>query len=650
MLSSLDYCLIALYCIAVVGIGVYLKTRASGGIDDYFLAGRKLPWWMLGCSGSAAWFDMSGTMLICSFIFILGPRAIYLEGFRSGAGLVLIFMMLFTGKWHRRSGCMTKAELMTFRFGSGWPGEAARLLTAIGALLLAVSLLAYLIQGMGLFMSIFVPLSPFQCALIMLGIAAVYTTLSGFYGIVFTDILQSIIMIAGSVIISVIAFQTIPDLDSLGALALKVAGNPEWTSTAPAVQASLPPGYDQYNNLLMFGLFYLFTTFIRGLDMGAEPQYFGARNDRECGLLSFVWNYWVMFRWPMMIAFAVLGIYLVGHNFPERTQIPSAVSLIKDHYPQITENRWHDKIAEIIHAPEAQPAALIQGLQSSLGSNWSSVLNLISFQGTINPERILPAVILNSVPSGLRGVLLIALIAASMSTFAPTVNSASAYFVRDIFQRHLAPQASKRALLLASYAATLALVVLSFLMGYSAKNINEIAVWIVISLVPGLWIPPMLRFYWWRLNGQGVAFGTAVGILLPVLQRVFFPQMHEVIQFFTISSLTLGATILVSLLTRPTATSRLYEFYATTRPFGFWGPIKQMMPIEKRRPMRQEHIRDLCSVPFAFLWQLLPYIMLMQLVTKNFAGLFTTIPLYGAACAGLYWFWFRHLGPSHPAA
>ncbi|MBI3852732.1 MAG: sodium:solute symporter [Verrucomicrobia bacterium] len=648
MLGALDYCLIALYSISMLGIGFYLKRRASGNIEEYFLAGRKLPWWMLGCSGSAAWFDMSGTMLICSFVYMLGPRAIYLEGFRSGAGLVLIFMMLFTGKWHRRSGCMTKAELMTYRFGSGWPGEAARLVTAIGALLFAISSLAYLIRGMGLFMSMFMPLTPFSCALIMIGIAAIYTMLSGFYGVVYTDILQSIIMIAGSIIISVIALKAIPDVFSLGAVAARVTGNSEWTSFAPAFHASLPPGYARYDDMLFFSLFYLFITFVRGLDMGAEPQYFGARNDRECGLLSFIWNYWMMFRWPMMIAFAVLGIYLVDRNIPNQAAIPATTSLIRSFYPNVTENIWDDRLAEIIHAPESQPAGLIGGLQSTLGENWRKVLNLVGFNGTINPERILPAVILDSVPIGLRGLILIAMIAASMSTFAPTVNSASAYFVRDIFQRHLFPRASNRNLMVASYATTLVVVVISFWLGYMAKNINEIAVWILTSLVAGLWIPPMLRFYWWRLNGQGVALGTAVGILLPIIQRALFPDAQEFTQFFVISGLTLATTIVGSLLTKPTEISVLYRFYTSTRPFGFWGPIKKTVPPKIVISMHREHFHDLLSMPFAFFWQLLPYLILMQLVTKSFKGLWVTIPLYIVACLGLFRFWFRNLSRSLP--
>ena len=114
-------------------------------MESYFIAGRKLPWWALGISGMASWLDITGTMIIVSFLFMLGPRGLFIE-FRGGAVLPLAFMLVFAGKWHRRSGCMTGAEWMLFRFGKGFGGQFARIAQAFSVVMLTIGMLAYLVK------------------------------------------------------------------------------------------------------------------------------------------------------------------------------------------------------------------------------------------------------------------------------------------------------------------------------------------------------------------------------------------------------------------------------------------------------------------------------------------------------------------------
>ena len=125
-LNSIDYSVIVVYLGLLVAMGFYLKRKASQSLEDYFLGGRKMPWWALGITGMAQFLDITGTMIIVSFLYMLGPRGIYIE-FRGGACLVLAFMLVYAGKWHRRSGCMTAAEWLTYRFGEGPGGQFARI-------------------------------------------------------------------------------------------------------------------------------------------------------------------------------------------------------------------------------------------------------------------------------------------------------------------------------------------------------------------------------------------------------------------------------------------------------------------------------------------------------------------------------------------
>src|SRR5512146_2287058 len=129
-LHKVDYGIIIAYLVFTTVVGMILTRRASKSLDHYFLGNRSLPWWLLGIAGMTNWFDLTGTMIITSFLYMLGPRGLFVE-FRGGACLVLAFLLTYAGKWHRRSGCMTGAEWMTYRFGEGKAAEAVRLLSAL---------------------------------------------------------------------------------------------------------------------------------------------------------------------------------------------------------------------------------------------------------------------------------------------------------------------------------------------------------------------------------------------------------------------------------------------------------------------------------------------------------------------------------------
>jgi solute:Na+ symporter, SSS family len=106
-----DYAVLAIYIMILIGIGFFLKEKASGSLEDYCLGGRNLPWWLMGISGMAAFLSLSGSMVIISFLYMLGPRGLYIA-FRGGACIPLALMLIWSGKWHRRSGCITIAEFL----------------------------------------------------------------------------------------------------------------------------------------------------------------------------------------------------------------------------------------------------------------------------------------------------------------------------------------------------------------------------------------------------------------------------------------------------------------------------------------------------------------------------------------------------------
>ena len=637
-----DYAVILAYFAILIGIGAAFRKKAAASVEDYFLAGRKMPWWALGLSQMTFWFDMTGTMIIASFLFLLGPRGIYVE-LRGGAGLVLIFLMLWAGKWHRRSGVITGAEWMLFRFGrDGW-AHFARLMSVVSAVVVNLALLAYSFKGAGLFLSMFLPFSPLVCSLIMMLVTALYTIESGFYGVIFSDIFQSVCIWIGVVPIAVVPVGRLAGVADLGALATSVTGNPDWLSPLPQVKTQMPAGYEQYSFLLMMTLLYLGKTLIQGLGVGADPRFFGARSDRDCGRLSFLAGWSFMLRWPLMMSFVVLGLLLVKDLFPDQTVLAQAADLIKTHAGAVPQNEWPELLARVANHPQTFPQELTAGLTQLLGPDWGPKLNLLSFHGTVDPERILPAVLLMSIPAGLRGLLLVAFLAAAMSTFNAIVNGTTAFLTRDLYQGYIRPKAGTKELIYASYGFGALVMLVGFAAAYSTRNINDIWGWLTMGLVGGTMIPTVLRLYWWRYNGSGFALGTLIGMAAALLQRVLIPEMPEWQQLLYMVGAGLAGSVAATYVRPPADRAVLEHFYRTTKPFGLWGPLKRILGAEEAAAMAREHKYDLISVPFALFWQISMLMLPMLLIVRQYGASAVAAGILGLSLLGLYFFWYREL-------
>lgn len=642
-IGTIDWIIVAVYFLFLLLVGLYLKNKAAESLDDYFLGGRKMPWWALGFTGMGYYVNISGTLLIISFIYMLGPRGLYIE-FRGGACLVMVFMLLWTGKWHRRSGCMTLAEWMKFRFGTGMGAQFSRLFQVFAVVTLSVGMLALTVKALGIFLATFVPLSPWLCSLIFVGIAAAYTTMSGFYGVVVTDIIQGVMVLAGAVICGVLAFNKYPDVSVLAETAAEVTGNMNWTSSLPGTDVNLPAGYEQYSNLLSFAVSYLFLNILLGMGIsGAEPIYFGARNDRECGTLSFLWVFTMTARWILIMAFAVFGVFMIKEFFPDQSVLAESAALIKQHMPEVEPSQWNNLLSGIANAPQAYAPEMTAGLERLLEDNWAQKLKMLSYEGTVNPEMIMSTVLGSRIPTGISGIILICLIAAAMSTIDITINKAAGFFVKDVYQAYLRRDAKNKELISASYVFTLALVGAGFAMAYSVKNVNQIWGWMVMSLNAGLVAPALLRLYWWRFSGAAFAIGTGFGIGLSILQWHFYPDMDERLSMVTLLGGTVLVTIIVSFIFRPAPDDVLEKFYRRTKPFGLWGPLKKRLDPETLRRMNKEHRNDILAVPFVLGWQVTMFLMAMQVVMHAWKSFAVTLAISAVCVTGMYFFWYRHL-------
>ena len=593
-----------IYIIAVIGIGVHLRRRASTSLDEYLVGGRTLPWWMLGISGVMDFWDLAGTMIIVSFLYMLGPRGLFIE-FRGGAVLVLAVTMLWTGKWHRRSGCLTAGEWMIYRFGDGMAGRLAQFARASAGIVVTVGMFGYLAKGAGLFLSSFVPFTPAQCAFVLLATSALYTMVAGFRGVVATHIMQMVIILMAATIIIVLGVESVTKISSLSALAERVTGNPNWISGFPETHTFMPAGYKPYQSLLLFASLYLLRNVLFGFGAGDDPKYFGARSDADCGKLTLLWIVVIAIRWPMMLCIAILGVSLVNDLFPDPAQPRRIAEMIKAAAPT-SEREWASEISRIAFNPSVDTNRLRSELERELGAQWQSKLLLVSYHGTIDPERIMPAVLFATIPPGFRSLILVSLLAAAMATASAWINQASGFFVRDIYQKHLRPNANIKELLVSSWLFIISLVGVSLLFAFSAKNINDVWAWIIMGLGGGMIFPQLLPLYWSRFNGIGYSVGTLTGVLAAVGLRWQGPNLPSSWSFVNteywylmiLSLIGLLASIGGTLLSSATPEPILRHFYLTTLPFGSWSRYRHLLPKSLQQKVSAEHRRDVASLPF----------------------------------------------------
>jgi hypothetical protein len=129
------------------------------------------------------------------------------------------------------------------------------------------------------------------------------------------------------------------------------------------------------------------------------------------------------------------------------------------------------------------------------------------------------------------------------------------------------------------------------------------------------------------------------------VQRAFLHDVPEWQQFILTVSIGLCASIMGTYLTAPADRKVLENFYKKTRPFGLWGPFKNILSSEIYNAMLREHRNDLIALPFAIVWMCSMFLLPMQLMIKSFIPFGITLVIFLISCAGLYKFWYLNLDP-----
>jgi Na+/proline symporter len=516
---TLDWSIVGLYFLLTIAIGSFYAKRAGKSTADFFLSGRNLPWWLAGLSMVATTFGADTPLAVTELVSANGIAGNWLWWNMAIGGMVTVFF--FAHLW-RRAEVMTDLELIEIRYS----GKAAGFLRGFRAAYLGLFMNAIIMGWVNVAMATILEgmfgISSgevfWYIAAAML-FSAVYSSLSGLWGVAVTDAVQFVIAMAGCIILAVL----VVDSPEVGGLANLQASLPEGTFRLLPVIGSVEDGLTGVF-ALSGGAFlaYVGVQWWASWYPGAEPggggyvaqRMLSTRNERHSvfAVLFFQVAFFCLRPWPWILV--ALGALLL--------------------YPQL--------------GPADAKLGYIYAMNDFL-------------------------------PSGLKGVMVAAFFAAYMSTISTHLNWGSSYLVHDFWRRFVAPGRSEKHYVLASRVTTMLLMLASLVLTLFIDSIA--GAWqFILECGAGLGLVLLLRWYWWRVNAWSeitatIAPGLAyVAILLyngmsgnPVIE--FPDSMFIIVGFTTISWL------LVTFLTRPTHRETLTAFYRRVRPSGFWGSISR---------------------------------------------------------------------------
>lgn len=600
-MNKIDIGIILAYFVAVVTIGIVVRKRASKDIKAYFLGGNKVPFYILGLANASGMFDVTGTMMLVTWLFVYGIKGAFLPWIWPVFNQ--IFLMVFLAKWLRRSNVITGAEWIKTRFGTDTGAKLSDISVVVFAIISTVGFLAYAFQGIGKFSQIFLPweLSANTYGIIIMSIASVYTIIGGLFAVLITDVFQFFIMTVVSVFIAYIAITNVTREAILSAIP---AGwdsltfgwanlNLDWTNLMPAINSRIATdGFSLAGIVLMMMLFK--GVLVSGA--GPAPNYdmqkiLATKNPREASLMSgFVTVVLFLPRYLLVTGICVLGLVFFS--------------------PQL----------------------------SSMGAG-------------VDFEQIFPYVVHNFVPVGLTGLILAGLISAFMSTYDGTLNCGASYITNDIYKRYINKDAKEGKYVMVSYLSTFLLIILGFGLGMLGKSIHQITMWIVSGLWGGYVAPNVLKWYWWRFNGHGFFWGMVSGvgsaIILPLAlgnPDVLFGIQANLALFPFVLLISTTASILGTLLTAPEKDEVLMDFYKKVRPWGLWKPIYEK--VKKEDPdfeRNKDFSRDMVNVIVGTVWQTTFVLTPIYLIIKQFTGMWIGIVVLAVTSVILKFNWYDKL-------
>ena len=536
-LSAIDWAIVIGYFALSMGIGVVFTKKGGESIEEYFLSGRNVSWWLAGASMVATTFAADTPLVVTGFVFAHGVAGNWIWWNMLMSGMLTVFF--FARLW-RRAGVMTDVEFAELRY-SGKPAAALRGFRAVYlAIPINLIILGWVTKAMIKILTISLGLHPVNVLgttvsgeVIAVGICFVitvaYSTGAGMWAVLWTDLVQFVIKMSAVIILAVYAVRAVGGMTKLKeGLAAHYGNSDAAISVLPVhfVGGSIT-GY-VWMPLLTLAVF-LSVQWWAAWYPGAEPggggyvaqRIFSSKTERDGVLATLFFNvaHYAIRPWPwIMTALATVILY------------PNGIGPAHDH-----------------------EAAYVQAYVDLLPTPW-------------------------------RGFMMAGFAAAYMSTVGTQLNWGASYLVNDFYKRFLNKTATEKHYVSVSRWATVALFVMSI---FVTMNIDTVGgAWeLLLDLGAGTGLVLILRWYWWRINAwseiSAMITSFVVSFIAMKVVKASLPADSPLIQAYVMLITVAVSTVVwltVTMLTKPESDEKLQAFYQRVRPGGpGWRRISEQL-------------------------------------------------------------------------
>ncbi len=511
-LATLDWLVVLAYGLVTLGVGLMFTRRAGSGLQEYFLSGRSLPWWLLGTSMVATTFSTDTPNLVTDLVRSGGVSQNWVWWAFLITGMCTVF---FYARLWRRSGVLTDMGFYELRY-AGKPAAFLRGFRAVYLgvffnvmIMASVTLAAIKISG------VLLGVDKYTTVVVAASVTVIYSATSGLWGVVVTDFLLFAIAMIGALSAAyyALAHPAVHGLSGLlanPAVSDKLAFLPDFTDWRTVLPVFVIPIAVQW-----------WSTWYPGAEPGGggyiAQRMLAARDERHAMKATLWFNtaHYALRPWPwIIVALASLIVY------PDLASIAS---------------RFPNLDPSIIRNDLAYPAMLV------------------------------------FVPHGLLGLVVASLAAAYMSTISTHLNWGASYVVDDCYRRFLAPNRDGRHYVAIARLTTVVLIALSAAVSLwlesAFKTFN-----IMLQIGAGTGSVFLLRWFWWRVNAwseiSAMVISFVVALFFTFGPAWFgFTPLHPSLALVLAVAITTVGWVMVTLVTQPTERSTLQAFYDHIRPF-----------------------------------------------------------------------------------
>ncbi|NWU18830.1 SC5AA protein, partial [Dyaphorophyia castanea] len=529
--SVADLVVVVVYFSLNVGVGIWSSCRVNRNtVSGYFLAGRDMAWWPIGASlfasseGSGLFLGLAGTG---------AAGGIAVAGFAWNATYALLALAWVFVPVYISSGIVTVPEYLQRRFG----GQRIRMyLSSLSLLLSIFTKISTDLYSGALFVQVCLGWDLYLSTILMLLVTGLYTIAGGLAAVIYTDALQTLIMVLGAIVLAVKAFNEVGGYPNLEEAYLKAVPSkivPNTTCHLPRADAMHlfrdPVSGDLPWTGMTFGLS-IMATWYWCTDQVIVQRSLSAKNLSHAKAGSILASYLKM-----------LPLFLII--------MPGMISRVL--YP--------DTVACV------DPEECTRVCGAAVGCS----------------NIAYPKLVVELMPRGLRGLMIAVMMAALVSSLTSIFNSSSTLFTMDIW-RKLRPRAGDWELLLVGRVVTVVLVALSMVWIPILQSSSGGQLYVYIQAVTSYLAPPVtavfiLAVFWPRANEQGAFWGLMAGLALglarmglelahptplcgaPDPRPWLLADIHYLHFAVLLATVTAATTVVGSLLTPPAPPAQLKD-------------------------------------------------------------------------------------------